>query len=1165
MASALSGAFSERLRNEPASTATEDVTHIAALMGSPFTGTPGGAERELWVSKRDFPEAFRHAPDNAGWGDLVTGLGLIDMGPFGTIICPMRYTRQINFRWMERNYEASILEYNPEETAARLLRSNEKSFVARLHRRGIAAQMEIGYMYTEEGIQHWFYQTQAFADSVKMTVVADVCWSLFNAHKSAQLYEKQHGFVQLDQLQMIEREVLWYGLAHLNPESLTKWDNEAKRWAKMMNVTPDVYVTEPRGAEILNDFFEEHKWYVFVGPDGSSARMPGAANNKTINNTPVYVTPAFSPYDSNDATPTTVKLSIKGNYYLMLNSNLATADPHKRNIRDRSIVFYNEDTDADEEFTLVKAIQNCNVWRDDNGEVDDSVINKWRNDPRKSFMYSFKRATKEGQQVVETCRFFGHQEQWALNHEAIVSTAESSLRQLSPQDRNNINLLFETFKEIRAQPTATVVLGGPGNDRTDVASIKAKWAALDANAIRTNAAFASFPGLEALAAKDPVVREQVNSFKLMVRFLGSIYGGFSHLVDGNLCPVFYRDFTNDRAACTAWHLIVDEETAPTFFASSTAANPGTSDPTVNYFDTWDAVEEKFVHDPSVAGPLADDGSNPAQDLLEAVREAAIKQRRALEERRVTSFAPAESKAIKAPLAFVKVMGYAKNDRDMFARTIAAALDVPAAHADPHKYLTELTPVQAVELVERCRLQLARLQQDLVATEWAANFTVWNAAGPDAAGQMLPSPYVATALTCGQAAFDSGAGHLSMAHPGTGFSSVYQPGARPTTPEAFYRAYDRSRPTTYQYPTKNYDEDAVLRSLSGGKSADEMDDEMYWEGRVPGTAANPMQDAYAAVDRLPVKRGGDNDNTSIRHAKWFTDSDLWDNSPSFVNNWNRILGTMDVGRRVSMAVFLFTRISKHSLLKMCEQKYVDIPVNAGLFRPAHVHAMGGFILTQSGPDTGETFWTNPIFRMEESATLLMFEAHYAIHMKTVIKRPENVIRYDNAYFAGYHGGGGHRVFTMEEIQGWYTNHFFPESYVRGSPSIQVVLLPVTEVTFEPYIDITGKMPVSMYSGTSEDENTKLDYTSAHFYRDKYYYSQMPVQKMGWMSYYPRPTANRLLCAGRYYGMDETGRFDESKATRNRGHCKEEFPGIAGFRAGNMIRPLRNPLNQAVRTY
>lgn len=1162
-AAAAYGDFAARLRNAPFSTASEDGSPISAMMGLPFTATAGGAERDMWVTHRDFPEAFKNAPDNAAWGDLVTGLGLMDMGPFGTIICPTRYTLQINFRWMERNYEASILEENPEETAARLLRSNIKSYSARLRRRGIAAQMEVGYMYTPDGIQHWFYMTQAFADSIKMTIVADVVWSLFNAYKSGQMYEKQFGYVTVDRDGMIDREVYWYGMAHLNPDTLTAWDTEAKRWAAANNVRPDVYVTEPLGAQLLDggNFFEEHKWYVFTGPDGASARMPGEAARLQINGTPVYVTPPFSPYDSADATPTTVKLSIKGSYFLMLNAEMA--DPHKRTIRDRSIMFHNEDTDNDEEFGIVKAITNANVWDLETGEVDDGPIKKWRDDNTKSFVYAFKYGDADGRQHLEACKFFGHQEDAALDLRAIYSVAESALAKLSAQDRDNINRLFETFREIRGSPTADfrpfATVG------TDATSVKRAWAGLTAAKIRENSLNASFPGLEALATKDPDVRAQVASFKYMARELVGIFGGHCHLLDGSLCPIFWRDYTNDRVACTLWHLIVDEETAPCYFVRPATTDPGVAGSADNVFSDWDAVEKAYVRDPQIGAALTGTGRNAAGEILDALRGAARRQLQESQDTATADLSPDAQKAIKAPYLFVEILRVAMVDAEVFAKVIEAAVtnaDNEEETANAQAYLRNLTPAQALQVLQRCTDVLQNVGKDGdLRVERIREFAVRVAAVPGGAvAKPLPSPFVATALSCGSALF---ADSLRMAHPGEQFMQVYAAAERPTTPKDFYQAYHKSKPTTYsdKYPSENFNEDAQIRALSGQSST--RDDNDWWTGAVPSTAANPRLEAFAAVDRAPIVRGGDNDTTSIRHAQWFANDVHWNASPSLVNNWNRILATTDVARRVSMAAFLFTRVSKHALLKMADALHVDIPVNALLARPNHVHAMGGFVLTQSGPDTGETFWTNPIFQQEQSATLMMFEAHYALHLKCVIKRPENIIRYDNAYFAGYRGGGGHRVFTMEDIEAWYNNQFFPELYIKGTPSIMVMLLPVTERVFKPYIDITGAFATQAHQGDADRE--PMHYSSAYYYREKYMLAHMPSQKLGWMSYYPRPTPNRLLCAGRYYGMDETGKFNPEKATRNRGHLKDEQPGIGVLRSGQMIRQHRHPLTTAIRPY
>jgi hypothetical protein len=1128
--------------------------HLSVLMGNPSTGTPGGAERDMWVTHHDYPAAFKQARDNTYWADVVTGLGLIDMGPFGTVICPTQYVNQIDFAWRERSYQTSILDYNPEETAARLLRQTTSEFRAKLVRRGIAAQMEVGYARTEAGARDWIYQTQAFADSVKLTIIADVVWSLFNAYRSAQMWEAQHGHIGYDMFRRLEQDAIWYGAANLTPTAFDQWDLEAKKYAASMGFVPDVYVAEPKGLAVVKRgtgaYFRVHREYLFVGPDGRAARLPAPANQWVVNGTPMYVTPVFTSYDNSEHVPSTVKTCLVSSYFLMLDTFASTGDQRKRTILDRDIVLHDEDADDDKHFTLRKAIENDNLWDEETGEIDGKVVDGWRDDPKKSCPWTFKYGDSQGRQYVEKCRFFGQMEDCYLNGQTINNVAVSALADLSLEDLNNINCLFEEFKSIREQPTASLLAGDPQT----APDFKRALYALTPAQIRSNAALASFIGLEALAARDDQVRKYMISFKLMVRKLDWIFGAFSHVTDGSLCHMFSRDITNDRAACTAWHLIVDEGTAPTFFTNGVRGPAGSNRD--NVFQDFAEVEDFIAQNTGVTDFDDSEGQlSMVRDVLDALLRVSRQVLKDNEDKKRTGFDINDDPsfaAIKAPIAFVRIMQRAKVDGARFKAVARAVLGPDLANS--HEMLAKLDAQGAVQLVARGIRELGAGLNAGIQDEWETSFTVQARANVGALST-FPSPYVVTASSLGSAGFWD---RVRLADAGFVAPLSEAEHNAVNSPDAFYRLYHKARPSVYSksYPAANINEAAYMgretsNAYRGAVSAEEATMMRLWNGMpTVNVASEPRQAMYAAVPRAPIVRGGNNDTTSIRHAQWFLNDVHWTNSPAFVNNWNRILGTTDVPTRVAMAAFLFSRLTRDAYLRMCDKKNMAVPYQAMLIKIAHGHDMGGFIATKSGPELGITAWTNPLAMTEDNTTLMMSEKHYAFYMKCIIKNPKFIIRWDAAYFCGYKGGGGLRPYTMADIEAWMLNDYIPVRFARYAPSVVVIALAPSETEFRPYIDFTGQYPAVVGS-----PKTELHYSSAPFYVEKYHFGTMNPTKAGFLAYYPAPVAPRVAYAGRWYTMDATGNFDKNKATHNRGHLKQEYPGIGAVRAGYVIAEPR----------
>ena len=1144
-----------RQRNYEMSMGTVENDHLAVLFGNPFTGTKGGADRHLWRTHKDYPDALQNAQDNTYWSDLVLGLGLVDPGPFGSIICPLTYVTQIEFRWRERKYQVSILDYNPEETAARMLRQTEQTFEARLSRRGLMAQMEVGYARTPAGVQDWIYQTQAFADSIKMTIVADVVWSVMNAPRSARDWELQHGFTKYDVVGRLMQDAVWYGAANLTANAFDMWDEEMKRHAKQnLGFTPDVYIAEPKGLAVARKgqmaFFRENKFFMFKGPDGVSATMAGEANVWSINNTPMYVTPTFSSYENTEHIPTTIKTCVVSTYHLLLDTFAESGDQRHRTLDQRTIFVHDEDSDTDVPIQLVTAIKNDNFW-DSQGEVDGEIVDKWRDDPaQKSCHGTFKYGASSQRQYSEKVRFFGQMEEWALKGRTIFNVATSALSDLSEQDLTNINTLFETFKDIREQPTARFIRTGV--NQTTAQDFKKALAEATAEEIRTNAALASFPALEALADKDPEVKKCMVSFKLMVKKLKSIYGGFSHVVDGAYCPVFWRDVTRDREACTVWHFIVDEGTAPTFFTNG-AQGAGRAQASV----FADLKEIREALDKVSMQSVLPASSKSAEELftaiLAALRRVAAQTLADAEDKRRTQFTEGEQAAVRAPIAFVRLTSALKDNLQGLQSASQAMLQPGAEDVD--KFLAELTAPQAIRMLERGVVVLNEIDADAANRLLAEGTTLFSTEnrnliargdrGGGVGGSLFPSPYVATAGTIGQEMFRVA---LRPADKDTGFSSpLSAPAPAGAGSEWFYSVYNKARPSAYSkdYPAANFSEGAYEERNPYARNQDlGLGD---YGSMLMGVGADPQQGMFASVDRVPVQAGVD-----IVHGQWFLNEVNWTNSPSFVNNWNRILGTTDIPLKVSMAAFLFCRYHRDALLKMCEKGNMAIPYQGMAVKNAHSHDMGGYVLTKSGPELGITAWTNPLSMTQDSTTLMMSEKHFALYEKCIIKNPHMVIRWPAAYFCGYKGGGGTKPYTMPDVEAWIGNHFLPPVFARFMPSLLFIQLSPSETDFRPIVDYTGRYPTANGSISTEKA---LHYSSALFYQDKYQFQRMNANKPGFHAYYPAAIAPRVAYRGRwlYAHPSFPGKLMENP---NQGHLKDEYPGIGKLRQGYLAsQPLR----------
>lgn len=1178
--------FQVNLRNAPVSTSgaeAADGQYLSLFFGSPWTGTEGGAERDHYVDHRTYPEAFRRARDTAQLGDVITGLGLLDNTFMGTVLLPLTYAGDaLNFEWTVSTYETSVLEQTPEEAPSRTLKHGEEFYRDRLTRRGVAIIAEIGYMHTREGVANFARQVRQVVDSIHETYTADGLYALFNAHRTPQLWERQHGYVGLNTWERMLHEIEQYGLASWNSQAFQRFINQATQYAGRMGFKPDSMITEPRGFELMRGYHRAQRWYMFTGPDGSGARQQGPYSSNTYGDVYVYVTPALSAYDAQDRTPSMSKASMVGEFVEQVDWFADSKDPKERNIDDRSLYLYSQDKPGAVKWTMDMSLAACHVFHPETGEVQ-PFVQTWRDQPDKRWMFVFKYGTDENAYKNEVVRFWGQVESAYLSTKSFKNVAESVLKPLTEQDRADIKELVETARTIRDTGTLAGVAAAAAAAR-DVAALRQYLFALGEGAIRTNAGLASWLGMELLARADPKGphARQVAAFKKLTRACERPFSGFSHVIDPALCPVYWREFVVDKAACVLWHAIVDDGTAPTYFAPAGARTNVGKNVFASFADVQEYVAEQSTIDALTAElrPKTEGVAKLVEKLAQKLREVSRAQLDDLESTAQSQFTDDQRIVIIAPVLFAKVLSAAKGNKEAFARIVKAgiagaarqqagivnAADPDPANINPGDVIEHLDPDSTLafmrKMQEQFRVDIGDAAANAIVAEWIISFNVMDGGQVD-----VPSPFVATRMTAREMA--AAGRQLLYANPNDGFISAWHDVANyPGDAAAFDEKFDRATPSSFPYPGgKGFHEADYVEGSDGSYelASSESGGFASMFGHVPATGSNPRAAIQAAMPRAAIVRTGDFKLRSIHHAGWFLNELHWENSPSFVNNWNATLDENDIALKCAMAAFMFTRVCAKSCERIHAAKYVIPPYGFLLARPNWTHRMGGFLLTKSGPETGFTAYGNPIYMFEENTTLQTFEAHYTAYMKAIVLRPQNVIKWDNAYFEEYLGGGGHKACSQPFIDRWATNDFFPPAFQRGVPAVHVLMVSYEEREFDMIIDLMGTFSdphIASQPRIEDDAEAKLTrkdlhYDSAMFYAQQHHYARMNKQRYGFMNYFEGPVANHALVRGWSLRQSELGEWNHMEP--NRGHLKAVEENTHLIRSGRSIEePGGKPL-------
>ena len=296
---------------------------------------------------------------------------------YTSVMLPIKVTDEISFSWNKWTFDQARVGIVPEEAPSRLISSRFESKSASMERRGIAMQLEHGFMLTEMGRQNYIFNLTQMAYAVSETNKADVIIAYLNCENVNRVWEKRHGHYNARTIRVrLDADRDNWARTQKDEMGLAKLDALSDEEMMRYRGTANTWLLPPKMR--LHAKFQPHETDNYLS--GKVWSMDSKETFGVLNDKRVYLMRQYD-IDVAEMQDLSTRQRQIGQYYLMVDrySQSRNETDYYTN-EERSIIVYDEDADDWAKLTLKVAIDYCNIF-DSEGNLKDVKDGEFKNGP----------------------------------------------------------------------------------------------------------------------------------------------------------------------------------------------------------------------------------------------------------------------------------------------------------------------------------------------------------------------------------------------------------------------------------------------------------------------------------------------------------------------------------------------------------------------------------------------------------------------------------------------------------------------------------------------------------------------------------------------------------------------------------------------------------------
>lgn len=216
----------------------------------PFFGTPNGyhdevrADDQLSHETYNLPKAYEGK--NKRLEDILDFMIRTEDEFYTRDLLPWEYTDDLHITWDVWKFNRTLADVVPEQGISRLVTQENERHTDNLVRRGLAFQLEHGFMTTEKGRRNYALNLQQISDAIHTTCYFGVMHALFAGQNYYKEYRRKFARFVKGPRTLFRHERQMWACLQKDIKGVYIMDAEIKHHMKINGIVPDVLVLPPK-------------------------------------------------------------------------------------------------------------------------------------------------------------------------------------------------------------------------------------------------------------------------------------------------------------------------------------------------------------------------------------------------------------------------------------------------------------------------------------------------------------------------------------------------------------------------------------------------------------------------------------------------------------------------------------------------------------------------------------------------------------------------------------------------------------------------------------------------------------------------------------------------------------------------------------------------------
>jgi hypothetical protein len=287
----------------------------------PFFGTPNGyhgevrADDQLSHETYNLPKAYEGK--NKRIEDILDFMIRTEDEFYTRELLPWEYTDDLSITWDVWKFNRTLADVVPEQGISRLVTQENERHTDNLVRRGLAFQLEHGFMTTEKGRRNYALNLQQISDAVHTTCYFGVMHALFAGQNYYKEYRRKFARFVKGPRTLFRHERQMWACLQKDIKGVYIMDAEIKHHMKINGIVPNVLVLPPKAGIYVSMVPPSETTYSQRGPGAHEALTDDRTGISTFRGSKVFEAQSFDVDFQHEFIDLTSRPRMCGEYFVI--------------------------------------------------------------------------------------------------------------------------------------------------------------------------------------------------------------------------------------------------------------------------------------------------------------------------------------------------------------------------------------------------------------------------------------------------------------------------------------------------------------------------------------------------------------------------------------------------------------------------------------------------------------------------------------------------------------------------------------------------------------------------------------------------------------------------------------------------------------------------------